>query len=115
MKIRELRQLTKKWIDILELGEWKGRVKVNWGTEEELKNAEGDALDGVNIFSTERRLSEVFINPELEDHQIIETLVHELLHLVVDGHKNSLGEYDAMHERALDRLAEAFVKLTEEK
>lgn len=64
---------------------------------------------GCNVFSVEELDSLVLLckgSPNIE-----ETLVHELLHLVFDGHKDvdMVNNYDALHERALNRTAKALM------
>ncbi len=103
MNLREVRKLVPYWQEILNIKEWK--ITVRWGRKKELP---GEV--GLNIWSVEELESDILLarnQPAVE-----ETLVHELIHLVVDGHKDpSLEEaYDPLHERAINRLAKALMK-----
>jgi hypothetical protein len=94
------------WQKVLNLQEWK--IKVRFGSDEEM-NATGNPCQGLNYFSVEELTSEILLHPETDES----TLVHELLHLVFDGHKSKLGKYDPLHERALNRTAAALMELVE--
>ena len=104
MNLRELKKLLPFWQNILNLPEW--NIIVRWGTHKEL----GDCV-GRNYFSPEELSSLILI--DRKGDEIESTLVHELLHLVFDGHKNvdMIDQYDPMQERALNRTAAAMLKL----
>lgn len=53
---------------------------------------------------------ECFATIEIQRGQGEDTLIHELMHLVLEGHTTYAKEqYSEMHERALNRLAAAFM------
>lgn len=100
MTIRQIRRLIPFWQEVLNLREWK--ITIRFGTDEEMV----DSL-GLNYYSVEELQSTILIARGEGE----ETVVHELLHLVLDGHKTYDGMYDPMHERSINRLAAALVKL----
>lgn len=102
MTIRQIRRLLPFWQDVLNLREWK--ITIRYGTAEEMSDNVG-----LNYISVEELESLILLSRHQED--VEETLVHELLHLVYDGHKPQDWRYDAMHERALNRTAKALVTL----
>jgi len=105
MNIRKLRKVAEFWIDIFNLREWK--IEIRWGTKKEMRDAVG-----LNYYSVEELKSEILIAKDQTDAELESTLIHELLHLIFDGHKLPDDNYDPLHERALNRTAESFVKLT---
>jgi hypothetical protein len=106
MTIRQFRGLLPFWQQVLNLKEWK--ITVRFGSDEEMSSP-GHPCQGLNYFSVEELSSEILLHPETDES----TLVHELLHLVFDGHKHKLGKYDPLHERALNRTAAALMELAE--
>lgn len=106
VKIREARRLAHYWLDILGIPEWKEKLVVRWGAKKEMPD-----VDGLNFIEPEFVESEILLWPRRSDEEIEHTIVHELLHLVVDGHKVPDTKYDPMHERALNRLATTLIAL----
>lgn len=113
MRITTARKLVRYWQEILGLTEWT-IADVVWGEDSLM----GDSFSGFNDFFTEGRKSKIILNRRDADDEIEETIVHELLHLMIDGHKGKdkvVGRhYDPMHELALNRLAKVFVALDRE-
>jgi hypothetical protein len=101
MTIRQIRRLLPFWQDVLNLREWK--ISVRFGTSTEMTENVG-----LNYYSVEELQSQIL----LARGEGEETLIHELLHLVFDGHKPDGGPYDPLHERALNRTAAALTKLS---
>lgn len=110
---KQLHAAAKKWIKKLELGApvWQS-ISLFFASPEELPGCVGHC-----DFSTEHRSAEILVlHPELLEPHTKETgqtwehiLVHELLHLVLDGHKPA-GKYDAQHEAAINLLARVLLK-----
>lgn len=109
MRITTARKLVRYWQTILGLTEWE-ITEVRWFARDET-----DELDGDNNYFAEGLKSKIRLRREQSDDDLEETIVHELLHLMIDGHKDITavigGNYDAMHERALNRLANVLVVL----
>lgn len=105
MTLLQMRKCVPFWLEILNLREW--TIKLRWATK-----AEGKECQGLNYFSVEELKSTVVIDRKVKPADREETLVHELLHLVFDGHEVvDTDKYDPLHERALNRTASALMKL----
>lgn len=109
MTIRELRKCAHGWQVALGLTEWK--LTVAWGKPaadpnparlEMSEDCEGNAWwfteDSHALILIRRRCTE----PE-------ETLVHELLHVLIEGHRAAPARYDPLYERAINKLTAALV------
>ena len=114
MTDKKLQTLARKWIKKLELGSplWR-KIDVAVMTAEE--QAQHDGTLGICLWDIDNSYAYVGLAPEekhVEDQTLMEeTLVHELLHLRLQGHKEYKKEYDDPHlERALNLLAEILVK-----
>lgn len=94
-----LKRRLKQWQKLFGLDSWKITL--------EIQPAEkmSDAL-GQNFFSPEHETSDIYMRVGEGEA----TLVHELLHLVIDGHKGQ-EKYSPMHERAINKLAAVLVQL----
>jgi len=106
MNIRQIRKLLAFWVQVLNLSEWK--ITARWGTKSEM---DGDDAVGLNFYSVEELVSTILLDRSQPADEYEHTLVHELLHLVFDGHKPPGGKYDPLHERALNKTATALIKL----
>jgi hypothetical protein len=60
---------------------------------------------GCAWWHAEECVAAIRIAPDLTDEQVEETVIHELLHLVLEGHMAIDGEYDEGYERGLNRIA----------
>ena len=110
---KALGQLAKKWIRRLELEApaWRN-ITVFYAEPDEIPNCVGFCA-----FTPEHQTAEILIlHPDyLRDHtketgQTVEHIVvHELLHLVLDGHKPA-GKDDPQHEQAINCLARVLLK-----
>lgn len=93
------------WQEVLNLLEWK--ITIRWATAKESVECVG-----LNYFSVEEQKSAVAIARNCPKNMQEETLVHELLHLVFDGHTpTDPDKYDPLHERALNKTAAALIRL----
>jgi hypothetical protein len=108
----QLERLGKKWIRLLKLQPpaWE-EITFEFRDHEELeKNA------GMCLWQTEYRTAAIYIaDPESYDEtheapDIEETLVHELLHLLLEGYSSEKRNYDPNYERGLDIIAQNLVK-----
>lgn len=98
------------WIDRLGMAEWAGtrpdgkpRVIVVFRTKKKMDDAVG---------SCQWLAEECTATVSLLTGQGDETLVHELLHLHLEGHTTYKPEnYSELHERALNRLAKTLVEM----
>ena len=103
MTLKRLRTLAKKWIVALRLTDWDIDFKLVPDTEELGKCA------GTCVWQTEYKTATIEIAGDQPPGEIEETLIHELLHLALEGHKplTQNYKYDAMYERGLNVISEA--------
>lgn len=112
---QRLQRLSRKWIKRLRLQNFQ-KIEVRLSPKSEMDNSLGWAQ-----WSPEYRYATVRILDPTENEDITadeydafmeETLVHEFLHLLLEGHKTMESvtqTYDPAHEAALNILAEALV------
>lgn len=106
-----LKSITKRaefWCDILGVEDlWDVSIGISDGPE-----MTGNA--GMNKLHAENQVSKIILAPNEGEH----TLVHEILHIILDGHKDLSADtykYDPMHERAINKIATALLKLANSK
>lgn len=94
---------------LLEMHEWLPRA--TFRVVRNLKDSGGNALYGESTWHPEERQCWIAIAPNTCD-SMAETLVHELLHVMLEGHMPVCGEefYDEAYELALNRNARALWK-----
>jgi hypothetical protein len=85
----------------LGLHEWVSRTTFRLAPIEDLGNTRWFA---------EERTAEVLVNPKQTPPEIINTLIHELLHLALEGHRIEIAKYDASYELGLNRISNALLK-----
>src|SRR5687768_10401252 len=114
MKItsRTLSDLSKAWMQRLGLTDWLPRTTVRFGAAEEMAGNVGYCE-----WSAERKSALVLIaklpalaqdSPELPVERVLEeTLVHELLHIRIEGHRFTPLPYSTQYEAGLNEIAEA--------
>lgn len=105
MTSRKLKMLGRRFLKRLEADEWLRGT--HFRVVRKLKTPEGTPLYGLSEWFTEERSALISVNSELNEDDTGTTLVHELLHLVLEGHKPVQTKYDANYELALNRLARA--------
>lgn len=116
LSLEELQAKCGYWLDRLEMKEWMGiypdtslpRVQVVFKS----KRGNGGFVASTE-WEAELCRAKIFLSPKGRDE---ETLIHEILHILYDGHTTYDIEkhYSEMHERALNRLAKALMNKTEE-
>lgn len=101
MTSRELTALGRRYLKRLEADEWLR------GTRFRIRKLDG--LYGFSEWFPEERIALVSVNRGLDEEMTHTTLIHELLHMVLEGHKppSSHAKYDPNYELALNRLAKA--------
>lgn len=105
MTLRELRKCAARWQEALNLREWK--IRVDWGTGDE--SPESGPVVGCCQWNAEELQAKIHITRGSVSQE--ETLVHEMLHIVYQGHLEAVPEeYDVHLERALNRTAAALVQ-----
>lgn len=104
MTRREIEKALPFWKGLLRLEDW--RISVDQSRKKYLVEDGVDCL-GYNHYSSEEMESIIGLARGANEA----TLVHELLHLVLDGDRPGQPPYDVLHERAINRCAEALVTL----
>jgi Zn-dependent peptidase ImmA (M78 family) len=99
MTLPNLRDRAVYWRDRLNLREW--AITVRWMVAKDGKENVGHCT-----WNTERLTAEIAMKRREPDQE--STLVHELLHLVMQGHGN-YEVYDVHTERAINRIASALM------
>lgn len=102
MTISEAREKLAFWRNVLNLPEW--TIAIAWGSKREMGDAVGTCVWSPEEMVADIRLARRQDNPE-------QTIIHELIHVVLDGHKAMNGKYNEMQERAINRLADALLSL----
>ncbi len=102
MKIGKARELVEAWKTILNIPEW--TVSVRWGTKREM-----DGVVGTCVWSPEELAAQILLARTQENYE--QTIIHELLHIVLEGHKPMNGRYSELQERAINRIADGLLAL----
>lgn len=104
MTRREISRALPFWQQVLRLEDW--RITVRTAKASEMVHEDCGESEGLNYIHPEGMESEILLRRGATE----ETLVHELLHLVMDG-DGPLRAYDVLHERGLNRIAGALMAL----
>lgn len=104
MRVRELQKLTDYWANRLGLTNW--NITVRFAPESDM-DVDGRPALGSNLWHAEMRQSTIKILRRSEE--IEHTLIHELLHLVVDAPYGEYRRYDVVRETALNTIATALL------
>lgn len=97
---QRVQRLLKLWQKRLELTEWKIELKL-------LPEAADDCWGQIEWFADSREAT-MQITRDLGPWQLETTVVHELLHILLQGHRDYEG-YDVNDERAINTLAARLV------
>ena len=107
MTTRQLKTLAKLWQSRLQLTHW--AIKVSFKSAKEM----GDKVGGVQ-YMPEHATAYIEIlktrDRKEKDDTIEEDIIHELLHLVISGHRSKQEKYDELFERGINAIATALVK-----
>ena len=107
---QQLQRLARKWIRRLNLTAF-NKIQVSFAPESEMEEALG-----VAYWTPEYKTAVIKIlapdNPEDDEQDVERTLVHELLHIMMQGHRTMddvTKTYDPAFEAALNVLADVLV------
>jgi hypothetical protein len=91
----------------LDMGEW--IENASFAIVRDLKDSEGNAVYGLSSWQPEERKCWIAIARDCDGDVFHETVIHELLHLRLEGHRPppSPEDYDESYELALNRIARA--------
>lgn len=100
MTLSRLRERCDYWKDLLNLREW--TIEVRWGSTKETPR-----LHGYCWWHSEEFQAVVAVWKGSREKEAV--LVHELLHIVIEGHQELTREYDVNIERAINRITYAML------
>ncbi len=107
MTLTTLKKLCRHWQETLRVTDW--TISVRWAKSGELAEAYG-----TNAYDPRQMLAEIVIRPEVDVSQFLiypdggieQTLIHEILHIVMHGEVDYEKE-NIMQERAINQIADA--------
>jgi hypothetical protein len=110
MTSRELTRIGKRFMKRLQMDEWIPRAKFR--IVHNLANEQGDELHGQSQWFPEERQCWIVVRPTEDADLLGETLVHEILHVRLEGHlpPSEVEKYDPAYEYALNCTARAIWK-----
>lgn len=103
--LRHLNRRLDYWLTVLDAPEWRGKIRLHWGRKREM----GDAV-GLCVWCPEYATADIALLRGSADLE--ETVVHEVLHVVLEGHREETVEYSPMYERGLNRIAAGLMTLS---
>ncbi len=116
MTRKEMTSIMKFWVKQLDLKQWD--INIRYATAEELLDKDNPVSrnDATCAFSTEYAKATIIIRPlkyrdcDPEEVNIEEDIIHELLHLVLEGHVAQCAE-DPMFERGINIVTSALYRM----
>lgn len=100
----QINALIKKWQTKLRLQNWNIKLTLA-DTVDDLK---GNA--GMMDWQTEYHSATIYLVRELPRRDMEETVIHELLHLLLEGHKNPVCKDLPLYESGLNTLSALLLK-----
>lgn len=101
MKISEARDVCLEWQKSLGLESWD--VRVRWANPKDKMTLDDY---GQIMWWTEECRAEMILHRKNAD---VETIVHELMHVRLEGHRPEPLPYDAVYEQGLNRVVSILV------
>ena len=109
LSIKEIRKEAAHWQRELGLGDW--TIHVNWAKQKAAPDYDKWEMDTDSVASVcwhaEESIAWIYLLRGAGSEQ--ETLVHEMLHVRLEGHREAPVPYDLLYERALNAIATALV------
>jgi hypothetical protein len=111
MNLQQLKKESKIWQKKLGLMHW--NIKIMWAKPEEL-NTETEKVYGLNTYDPNHMESTIrILNPKYEDYDVLNTMVHELLHLYMFPLESAAGfsikpptdQWDTAMEQTINKLS----------
>ena len=105
MTLRKTKEIVEQYRQKFKLAHYDIAVKF----DRKLKSDDdGSALCGCITWQPEYRQAQLHLNPTVHsnDEEMRRTVVHELAHLLLEGHQQKPNEYSGQYEFALNLLAE---------
>ena len=116
MNLQQLRKESRKWQKELGLSNWK--ITIQWGKPDELGDS-NEKVYGLNTYDPNHMESTIkILHPKYDNHNIRETLVHELMHLFMFPLESAAGfsikpptdQWETAIEQCINKLAKLIVK-----
>lgn len=108
MYLKDAKKLIAYWQTELNLRNWK--IDIQWAPAHEMSH--DDAIASIWWFTEDEIAHVKLVKAAVCSDDIFEeTIVHEMLHLRLEGHRTIEKRYDPQYELALNRLAALLVKL----
>lgn len=101
-----LSRLCKLWQKRLRITDWS--IRIGWGKSEKM-DALGLTEYDPRGMSAKVTIAEGMADAAYEDGGIEQTVIHELLHIVIHGDQEYTGE-QIMQERAINQIADALYR-----
>jgi hypothetical protein len=111
MNLTQLRKESKKWQKELGLSHWK--ITVVWASPKELGDSE-ETVYGCNLYDPNTMESTILIlHPKHREHDVVDTVVHELLHLFMFPLESAAGfsikaptdQWETAMEQTINKLS----------
>lgn len=106
MTLSKFKALAAKWQKRLNLSDW----EIHFHFIPEIEFPQAGAV-GLAEWQPEYKIAKVWVSSDRPDDEVVHSLVHELEHIVLEGHKNLPKNYrsDPMYERGLNSIADALL------
>lgn len=112
MTQRTLTRLKNLWQKRLGLEDWK--ISATFCSEETFKEKIGGDSVGGCFWTADRKIAEIYIRKPSVLHSLgddlEDILVHEMLHILLEGHKEEIPPDDVNTERAINQLSAALIR-----
>jgi hypothetical protein len=104
MTLPALRRLCKLWQKRLRISDW--TIDLSWGSPEEMAS-----VCGLTLYDPRNMIAAIRIDEHMDDEMYLDlgfeqTLIHELLHIVMHGWVDYEAE-NIMQERSINHIADA--------
>lgn len=104
MTLAEAKAYAKECQSRLKLNHWDLRVR--FGKPAEMTSSDGSVCDGFIHWQSEYRIANMVISREQTRRNMQETIMHETVHLLLEGHQSVPSVYSPAYEFGLNVLSE---------
>lgn len=108
MTISSLRTYLESYKSRLGLSTWE--IKLRWISKKDLKDPQLQGIedcDGMSWWSAEHQFATIVLSRSAED--LIHTLLHEILHILLEGTQEKPRAYDPLYELSINRIADCIL------
>lgn len=107
MTLKAMKEFAATWQSNLRLQEWD--IKYRWMKKEEQSSDEFVNCNGFCVWNAQHKTAAVIISKSAESVHF--TVIHELLHIRLEGHQELEGGTDIQLEVTINSLTAAFMSL----